>query len=68
MNRIGEVLKQVDLKQVELAKRMGTSKSTVSQWCSNTSQPNLSTLYRIAEALDCDIADLLLSRKNISAQ
>ena len=40
----------------------GKNPATVSKWCTNTSQPDLSTLTRIAQLLDVDIKDLLNSR------
>ena len=45
-----------------LAESLGKNPATVSKWCTNTSQPDLSTLTRIAQLLDVDIKDLLNSR------
>ena len=45
-----------------LAEQLGKDPGTVSKWCTNTSQPDLSTLTRIAQLLDVDIKDLLNSR------
>ena len=36
---------------------------TVSKWCTNSSQPDLSTLKKAAELLDVDVKDLLWSTK-----
>ena len=33
----------------------------VSKWCTNTSQPDLSTLSKIADALEIDVRELLVS-------
>ncbi len=64
MNRIIEVLYEKGLRQNELAEALGVTKSSVSQWCSNTVQPPLSKLNMIAEAIGCDVTDLIVSKKN----
>ena len=46
-----------------LSEQMGITPSTVSKWCTNTSQPDLPTLTKIANILDVDIKDLLNSTK-----
>jgi putative transcriptional regulator len=63
LNRISEVLLEKNLKQIDLAHELGVVKSTVSMWCSNTSQPPLGKLALIAEVLDCDLAELLATTK-----
>lgn len=47
-----------------LAEQLGKDPGTVSKWCTNTMQPNLETLVKIAECLDVDVKDLLWSIKN----
>lgn len=42
-----------------LANELGKSTCTVSKWCSNTVQPDLETLERIAKLLGIDKRDLL---------
>ena len=63
MNRIQEALKIKSMKQIQLAEVLGVAKSSVSQWCSNTVQPPLSKLNKIAEAIGCDVTDLIVSKK-----
>ena len=46
-----------------LAETLGKDPTTVSKWCTNSSQPQLETLLEIAEVLDCDIKGLLRSTK-----
>lgn len=46
-----------------LAEQLGKSTCTVSKWCSNTVQPDLLTLNKIASLLDIDVRDLLASSK-----
>ena len=63
MNRIHDVLKEKGMKQIELAEALGVTKSSVSQWCNNLVQPPLSKLNKIAEAIGCDVTDLIVSKK-----
>lgn len=43
---------------------MGKDPATVSKWCTNSAQPDLPTMVKIASLLDVDIKDLLCSTKN----
>ena len=63
LNRIKEVLVIVGMTQKELAKKWGKTENHVSKVCSNVSQPPLSELKIIAEILDVDIKDLIVSTK-----
>ena len=40
--------------------------TSVSRWCTNASQPDLETLFRIAELLDVDVRELLHVEKDKS--
>ncbi len=62
INRIKVVLVEKKKTCRWLAESLGKNPATVSKWCTNTSQPDLSTLTRIAQLLDVDIKDLLNSR------
>ncbi len=42
-----------------LAEQLGKDPATVSKWCTNTIQPSLVTLLRIAELLDVQIQELV---------
>jgi putative transcriptional regulator len=64
MNRIKEVLLEKHLKQIELSSTLGLAKSTVSQWVCGKTQPSLPMLFKIAEALDCDVIDLIAKKKS----
>ena len=44
-----------------LSEQLGVTPSTVSKWCTNSSQPDLSNLLKIAELLEVDIKELLVS-------
>lgn len=62
INRIKVVLVEKKKTSRWLAESLGKNPATVSKWCTNTSQPDLPTLTRIAQLLDIDIKDLLKSR------
>ena len=42
-----------------LAEQLGVNPTTVSKWCTNTTQPDLQTLKRITELLEVNIQDLI---------
>ena len=46
-----------------LAEQVGKDPATVSKWCTNTTQPDLVTLKKIAQLLDIDIRELLNGTK-----
>ena len=39
---------------------MGVNPSTVSKWCTNTSQPDIARLLKIADLLEVDIKELIV--------
>lgn len=59
LNLLKLVLVEKDKTGVWLAEQLGVTAVTVSKWCSNITQPTLSTLDRIAELLECDKKDLI---------
>lgn len=62
LNRIKVVLVEKQKTGKWLAETLGKDQSTVSKWCTNTSQPDLYTLAKIAKLLDVNIKDLLNNR------
>ena len=60
-NRIKVVLVEQGKTGKWLAEQMGKSTCTVSKWCSNTVQPDLKTLNDIANLLQVDVKDLIVS-------
>lgn len=52
INRIKAVLAEVGKTNLWLAEQLGVNQTTVSKWCTNTCQPDLHTLSRIAELLN----------------
>ena len=63
MNRIKEVLKEKGIKQIWLANKLGKSYNMVNGYVQNRQQPRLEVLNDIAEILDVDIKELLVSSK-----
>ena len=59
INRLKVVLVEQEKSGKWLAEQLGKSTCTVSKWCSNTTQPDLVTLNKIAQLLNVDKRDLL---------
>ena len=59
INRLKLVLVEQKRTSKWLAEQLGVNPSTVSKWCTNTSQPPLETLIHIAQHLGVTIQDLL---------
>lgn len=59
LNRIKVVLAEKDIPAKWLAEQLGRDPATVSKWCTNASQPNIETFFRIAEILGVDVSELL---------
>jgi transcriptional regulator with XRE-family HTH domain len=59
LNRIKAVLAEQEKTSKWLAVQVGKSACTVSKWCSNTTQPDLQTLDKIAKLLSVDVKYLL---------
>lgn len=65
LNRVKVVLAEKQRTSKWLAEQLGVTPATVSKWCTNTSQPDLQTLARIADLLNCDNRDLITSKKEL---
>ncbi|WP_368242305.1 helix-turn-helix transcriptional regulator [Butyricimonas virosa] len=63
LNRIKVVLVEQQKTGKWLAEKLGKSTCTVSKWCSNTIQPDLVTLNKIATLLNVDIRELITPSK-----
>ncbi len=63
MNRIKEVLEQKGIKQTWLAEKLGKSYNMVNGYVQNRQQPRLEVLSEIAQILDVDIKELIISTK-----
>ena len=60
VNRIKVVLVEQKRTSKWLAEQLSVNPSTVSKWCTNTSQPDVACLIKIAELLEVDIKELLI--------
>ncbi len=63
INRLKVVLAEKKRTNKWLSQQVGVNPTTVSKWCTNSSQPDLRMLSDIAKALDVDITELLHSKK-----
>ena len=59
INRLKLVLVEKKRTGVWLAQELGVSPVTISKWCSNITQPSLSTLSKIADLLEINPRVLL---------
>ena len=59
LNRIKIVLVEQKRTAKWLAEEIGKDPSTVSKWCTNSSQPSLETLSKIADVLSVKLSDLV---------
>ena len=60
VNRIKLVLVEKKRTNKWLSDQMGVTPSTVSKWCTNSSQPGLPSLLKIADLLEVDIKELIV--------
>ena len=61
INRIKLVLVEKKRTSKWLSEQLGVTPSTVSKLCTNSSQPDITNLVKIASLLDVDIKELLVS-------
>ena len=59
INRIKVVLADKKRTNKWLAEQLGKDPATVSKWCTNSCQPTLETLMKIADLLEVEIAELI---------
>lgn len=59
INRLKIVLAEQNCKGKWLAEQLGKNEATISRWCSNTAQPSLEMLVKIASILKVDPRQLL---------
>ena len=57
LNRIKVVLVEKKRTNKWLSEQMGVTPSTVSKWCTNSSQPDLGSLLKISDLLEVDIRE-----------
>ena len=58
INRLKLLLVEKKKTSKWLSEQLGITPSTVSKWCTNTSQPDMGTLAKISKLLDIGVEDL----------
>ena len=66
INRIKVVLVEQNRTGKWLAEQLQKNEATISRWCSNTSQPSLEMLVKIATVLNVEPKDLINTLKDLS--
>lgn len=64
INRLKVVLAEKKRTNRWLAAQLGKDETTISKWCTNSTQPSLDDLVAIAKCLEVDMKDLLNSVKD----
>ena len=64
INRLKIVLAEQNKTGKWLAEQLGKHEATISRWCSNSSQPSLEMLLKIADALQIDVRKLINHNNN----
>ena len=59
LNRIKVMLAARDYTNKMLADALGKDPATISKWVTNSSQPSLEMIFKIAEVLECKYTDLI---------
>lgn len=62
-NRIKAVLAEKRKTNNWLADQLDMNRTTVSKWCRNEMQPRIETLFQIANVLEIDARELLVSNE-----
>lgn len=65
INRLKVVLVEKKRTNKWLAEQLGKDPATVSKWCTNTSQPDLQTLTKIAFLLGVEVRNLINKNADI---
>jgi transcriptional regulator with XRE-family HTH domain len=59
-NRVKAILADAGKSNKELADMLNVSEQTISRWCTNSRQPTVEMLYKIAKVLKRDVRDFLV--------
>lgn len=59
INRLKVVLAEKKRTNKWLCEQLNVNPSTVSKWCTNSSQPDIETLIKISHLLDVELNDLV---------
>ena len=67
INRIKVVLVEKKRTSKWLSEQLRKDPATISKWCTNTSQPDLVTLTKVAALLDVDVRRLINKTKGTNS-
>ena len=67
INRINVVLVEKKRTSKWLSEQLRKDPATISKWCTNTSQPDLVTLTKVAALLDVDVRQLINKTKGTNS-
>lgn len=59
INRLKILLAEKKKTNKWLGEQLGVNSTTVSKWCTNTSQPSVQMVFRLMEVLDADINQVI---------
>ena len=59
LNRLKVVLADQQRTNKWLAEQLGKDQTTISKWCTNSSQPDLASLMMTAKVLNVELTDLV---------
>ena len=59
LNRLKVILAEKNLSNKWLSEQLGVGQATISQWVTNSSQPNLEMLLRMSECLQVSLEELV---------
>ena len=59
INRLKILLAEKKKTNKWLGEQLGVNATTVSKWCTNSSQPSIEMIFRIMKVLDADISQII---------
>lgn len=65
INRLKVVLAEKKRTNKWLAEQLGKDQAMVSKWCTNTTQPGLEMLMKIAKVLEVEVKELLREQTEV---
>ena len=65
INRLKVVLAEKKRTNKWLAEQLGKDQAMISKWCTNTTQPSLEILMKIAKVLEVEVKDLLREQSDL---
>lgn len=59
INRLKILLVEKKKTSKWLCEQLGVNSTTVSKWCTNSSQPSIEMIFRMMDVLDADISQII---------